>query len=73
VSEYDSAIIDIANFASDNILWIDPASNYAVYSAAGVNILATVHFGGPVQQSIRCACVGVCVRVCNFVRIITFE
>jgi len=41
VSEYDSAIVDIANFASDHILWIDPASNYAVYNAAGVNILAT--------------------------------
>ena len=42
VSEYENAIEDIANVASDHVLLVDSAANYAVYNATTrVNILDT--------------------------------
>ena len=43
VSEYENAIEDIANVASDHVLLVDSAANYAVYNATTrVNILDTL-------------------------------
>jgi len=61
VSEYENAIEDIANVASDHVLLVDSAANYAVYNATRptrVNILDTFVAVLSSQSAARvCVCV----------------
>ena len=59
VSEYENAIEDIANVASDHVLLVDSAANYAVYNATTrVNILDTFVAVLSSQSAARvCVCV----------------
>ena len=69
MSEYNDAISDVAR-ASTQVLWIDPTSNYAVYSAAGVNVFLTDRFSGRVEQSVRHVCMSVCIDLIDCVKVL---